>query len=77
MHLTIVVQYKVISSSIDCLPIHISCLVELQKSNDLFHLAHKLVDLYPEWVVAWFAVGCYYFMVSKHEFARRYLSKVQ
>lgn len=59
----------------DCLPIHISCLVELQKSNDLFHLAHKLVDLYPEWVMAWFAVGCYYFMVSKHEFARRYLSK--
>jgi len=59
----------------DCLPIHISCLVELQKSNDLFHLGHKLVDLYPEWVVAWFAVGCYYFMVSKHEFARRYLSK--
>lgn len=42
---------------------------------DLFHLAHKLVDLYPEWVVAWFAVGCYYFMVSKHELARRYLSK--
>ena len=59
----------------DCLPIHISCLVELKKSNDLFHLAHKLVELYPEWVVAWFAVGCYYYMVSKHDSARRYLSK--
>ena len=59
----------------DCLPIHISCLVEMKKSNDLFHLAHKLVELYPEWVVAWFAVGCYYYMVSKHDSARRYLSK--
>ena len=59
----------------DCLPIHISCLVELKKSNSLFHLAHKLVELYPEWVVAWFAVGCYYYMVSKHDSARRYLSK--
>ena len=59
----------------DCLPIHISCLVELKKPNDLFHLAHKLVELYPEWVVAWFAVGCYYYMVSKHDSARRYLSK--
>ena len=59
----------------ECLPIHISCLVELKKPNNLFHLAHKLVELYPEWVVAWFAVGCYYFMVSKHDSARRYLSK--
>ena len=59
----------------ECLPIHISCLVELKKPNNLFHLAHKLVELYPEWVIAWFAVGCYYFMVSKHDSARRYLSK--
>ena len=59
----------------DCLPIHISCLIELKKTNSLFHLAHKLVELYPEWVVAWFAVGCYYYMVSKHDSARRYLSK--
>ena len=46
----------------------------MQLLNNCF-LAHKLVDLYPEWVVAWFAVGCYYFMISKHDFARRYLSK--
>ena len=42
---------------------------------DLFHLAHKLVENYPEWVISWFAVGCYYYMVSRHEFARRYLNK--
>lgn len=59
----------------NCLPIHVSCLIELEKSNDLFHLAHKLVDLFPEWAGAWFAVGTYYYLVGKHEFARRYLSK--
>ena len=58
-----------------CLPIHISCLVELKKSNDLFLLAHKLVELYPEWAVAWFAVGSYYFLIGKQEAARRYLSR--
>ena len=57
------------------LPIHISCLVELKKSNDLFLLAHRLVELYPEWAVAWFAVGSYYFLIGKQETARRYLSR--
>jgi anaphase-promoting complex subunit 6 len=42
---------------------------------DLFVLAHKLVDLYPEKTVAWFAVGCYYFSVGKHEMARNHLVK--
>ena len=27
------------------------------------------------WQVSWFAVGCYYLLVSKNEPARRYLSK--
>ncbi|XP_014681406.1 PREDICTED: cell division cycle protein 16 homolog [Priapulus caudatus] len=59
----------------DCLPVHIACLVELKKPNDLFYLAHKLVDLYPDKPVAWFAVGCYYLLVKKNDAARRYLSK--
>lgn len=41
----------------------------------MFHLAHKLVDLYPDWAGAWFAVGSYYYLVEKQEFAQRYLSK--
>ncbi|KAK3888761.1 hypothetical protein Pcinc_007234 [Petrolisthes cinctipes] len=59
----------------DCLPIHISCLVELKQSNTLFLLAHKMVDLYPESAIAWFAVGCYYYLIGKNEPARRYLTK--
>lgn len=59
----------------ECLPIHISCLFELKRTNQLFDLAHKLVDLYPEDAISWFAVGCYYLMVNKTDCARRYLSK--
>ncbi|XP_075549755.1 cell division cycle protein 16 [Dermacentor variabilis] len=59
----------------ECLPVHISCLMELGKSNDLFHLAHKLVDMYPENAISWFAVGCYYYLIGKAGSARRYLSK--
>uniref|UniRef100_A0A1A8RYP5 Cell division cycle 16 homolog n=1 Tax=Nothobranchius rachovii TaxID=451742 RepID=A0A1A8RYP5_9TELE len=60
----------------NCLPVHIGTLVELGKSNELFYLSHRLVDLYPNNPVSWFAVGCYYLMVgSKNEHARRYLSK--
>ena len=44
-----------------CLPIHIALLVELKKTQ-LFQVAHSLVDLYPEWSTAWFAVGCYYYL---------------
>lgn len=58
-----------------CLPVHIACLVELRKTNALFYLAHKLVDLYPDMALSWFAVGCYYFIISKSDHARRYLAK--
>lgn len=37
-----------------CLPIHITCLIELRKPNDLFLLAHRLVELYPEWTISWY-----------------------
>jgi len=58
-----------------CLPVHISCLVELKKVNKLFYLAHQLVDLYPEMAISWYAVGCYYYAIGKSDPARRYLGK--
>ena len=42
---------------------------------DLFLLAHRLVEFYPEWVISWFAVGSYYFLIGKQELSRRYLSR--
>ncbi|GIY75333.1 cell division cycle protein 16 homolog [Caerostris extrusa] len=46
---------------LNCLPIHISCLMELEKTN--------------ESAVSWYSVGCYYLQINKTDAARRYLSK--
>lgn len=42
---------------------------------ELFYIAHKLVDLYPDQAISWYAVGCYYDIIGKSDPARRYLSK--
>nr|CAH8847274.1 unnamed protein product [Trichobilharzia regenti] len=58
-----------------CLPIHISVLKELGKSNELFKISHELMDVYPTSALAWFSVGCYYLSINKNELARRHLVK--
>eukprot|EP00118_Oscarella_pearsei_P021356 m.239199 g.239199 ORF g.239199 m.239199 type:complete len:565 (+) comp40176_c1_seq40:85-1779(+) len=58
-----------------CLLIHIGCLVTLEKSNDLFLLAHKLVEDLPEKALSWYAVGSYYLITGKRSLARQYFSK--
>lgn len=42
---------------------------------ELFYVAHKLVDRYPDKAISWYAVGCYYDLIGKSDPARRYLSK--
>lgn len=44
-------------------------------SSELFYVAHKLVDRYPEKPISWYAVGCYYDLICKSDPARRYLAK--
>ena len=39
--------------------VHVALLLELEKTSDLFKLSHNLVDLFPEWSVAWYAVGAF------------------
>merc|ERR1719309_484199 len=39
-----------------CIPLHVALLVDMKKTNDLFKLAHSLVDFYPEWSIAWYAL---------------------
>lgn len=41
----------------------------------MFCIAHKLVDLYSDEAISWYAVGCYYDLIGKSDQARRYLSK--
>lgn len=55
--------------------VQIGCLMELRDSNALFYMAHKLVDLYPDEAISWYAVGCYYDLIKKTEQGRRYLTK--
>lgn len=43
--------------------------------SELFCIAHKLVDLYSDEAISWYAVGCYYDLIGKSDQARRYLSK--
>ena len=44
-------------------------------AQELFYLAHQLVEEYPAAAVSWYAVGCYYHMIGDFENARRYFSK--
>jgi anaphase-promoting complex subunit 6 len=38
-------------------------------------VAHKLVDLYPDESISWYAVGSYYDLIGKSDPARRFLQK--
>ena len=38
-------------------------------------MGHKLIDLYPEFAISWYAVGCYYYLNESYEQARKYLLK--
>lgn len=58
-----------------CLPMHLVSLYELDLKNDLFSIAHELVDLHPKSAVAWFAVGVYYYLTNNMIEARRYFGK--
>jgi anaphase-promoting complex subunit 6 len=57
------------------LPLYFATLVELGKKNDLYLLAHSLVDEYPKKAVTWFAIGCYYMATRQYDAARKYFSK--
>ncbi|ETO08727.1 hypothetical protein RFI_28660 [Reticulomyxa filosa] len=60
---------------LECLPSHISCLVELGKQSEMYLLAHDLIENYPEKAISWYAVGCYYCMIRRQDTARKFLLK--
>ncbi|CAG0914121.1 unnamed protein product [Notodromas monacha] len=59
----------------DAIPVYLASLVELKEANELYRVAHELVDMKPEDSLSWFAVGCYYYVTEKLDLARRYLLK--
>ena len=46
------------------LPVHVCSMMRLDLHSELFYLAHQLVEEYPSAAVSWYAVGCYYHMIS-------------
>lgn len=69
----IVVQTDPLHES--CLPVYISCLVELKKTNELYNISHNLVNTYPTKAISWYAVASYYLLINKNETARKFFSK--
>ncbi|KAH7135111.1 anaphase-promoting complex subunit Cut9 [Dendryphion nanum] len=56
-------------------PVHLACLHELGRTNELFLLAHDLADNNPQEPCTWLAVGVYYLSINRIAEARRYFSK--
>jgi anaphase-promoting complex subunit 6 len=61
---------KEFSGGLRC--IYISALVELGAKGELFYASHRLVDEEPNGPIAWYAVGCYYFLIHRFDQARSY-----
>ncbi|KAK3900675.1 hypothetical protein C8A05DRAFT_35680 [Staphylotrichum tortipilum] len=62
-------------SNFPAYPVHLACLYELKRTNELFLVAHDLADHHPEHACTWLAVGTYYLATGKIPDARRYFSK--
>lgn len=60
----------------DCLLVHIATLVQLKKCEELFMLAHQLVEARPDDHISWYAVGCYYYSIGHLNAAKNFLSKL-
>ncbi len=56
-------------------PLHLACLHELSRKNELFLTAHDLADHHPEEPTTWLAVGVYYLTIGRIADARRFFSK--
>ena len=61
--------------SIRALTVHTGVLCQRGDKTELFALAHTLTKEMPEEPLAWYAVGCYYYLLHKYEAARKYFSK--
>lgn len=55
--------------------LHVACCMQKGRAEDLFSLGHQLVNYFPNSPHAWYTVGCYYLTTSRHQSARKYLTK--
>lgn len=59
----------------DCSAVLFAALVELKCTNDLYLVAHRLVDANPGSATSWLGVGCYYLLAKRPDVAQRYFHK--
>ncbi|XP_055327381.1 uncharacterized protein LOC129580747 [Paramacrobiotus metropolitanus] len=59
----------------NCLLVHVAALVHFNKSSLLFDLSHRLVAMYPQDMMTWYATAAYYYVCNHMELTRRYLAK--
>jgi anaphase-promoting complex subunit 6 len=57
------------------LPIHLCCLIELDKKSELFTIASNLIESNKQSALSWFSVGCYYYCIKKYDQSRKYFTK--
>ena len=50
-------------------------MVELSLKTELFYMAHELINTRNKNATSWYAVGCYYWVCKKLEYAQKYLQK--
>lgn len=55
--------------------LHVVCCVEKNKLEELYSLGQALVNSSPNSALSWYVVGCYNLTISKHQNARKYLTK--
>lgn len=48
--------------------------MQLHKCDQLFMLAHQLVDSEPDSEISWYTVGCYYYAANQPRAAKSFLS---
>jgi len=53
----------------------VATLVALSKTTELFTIAHKLIDSFPDLLISWYAVACYYYSIENYEAAKRFFHK--
>ncbi|CAI4229293.1 unnamed protein product [Auanema sp. JU1783] len=59
----------------DCILTHIGALTQLENAEELFLLAHRLVDTMPDHEYAWYAVSMYYFACKNIPAAKNFMNK--
>lgn len=67
--------FNVHSSHLSLLTVYLACLVDLGEKNELFYLSHQLVEHKPGSAVSWYAIGCYYLLTGKFDYARHYFRR--